>query len=340
MAAMLRRQRSLPARVVLIAAGVAVACGDDGDTQGGGGLGGAGGAADGGGGLSASDFIDPSSYDCGAGEPLPADRPYAFGCLHDASCMSRFIAAHRMGTIFAPENSLSALRASILIGADVAETDVRSTLDGRVVLVHDAEVDRTLDGTGNVRDFSLAEIQAMAMIPKSTDPVDADFSCDRAPTMEEALAVADGKIVIEFETKETEAAIVTAQYMSDNDLYGTAYIQCAPDECDAIRAVVADVPIMVRVTEMAHLDQVEAYDPPPILVEIDGTQTWLVPEVLDRIHGTGAKAFTNVFFSADVVAFGGDYSLYDEIFEKDVQVLQTEFPHWALYGIGRATPLP
>jgi hypothetical protein len=75
-------------------------------------------------------------------------------------------------------------------------------------------------------------------------------------------------------------------------------------------------------------------------VEIDANQTWLVPEVLDRIHGTGAKAFTNAFFSADLLALGGDYTLYGEMFDKDLQVLQTEFPHWALFGIERVTPLP
>lgn len=339
---MRRRKLALGRCLALFVAALAGACGDDAGGAGGeagAGIGGAGGAG-GADGLSASDFVDPGSYDCRAGDASPPLRPYRFGCLHDAGCTSRFIAAHRMGTIFAPENSLSALRASIVIGADVAETDVRSTLDGRVVLIHDAEVDRTLDASGNVRDFTLAEIQEMTMVPKATDPPDADFSCDRAPTIEEALAVAAGKIVIEFETKETEAGILTAQYLSDNALYGSAYLQCAPEECDAIRAVVPDVPIMVRVTEMAHLDRVEAYDPPPILVEIDASQQWLDAGVLDRIHGTGAKAFTNAFYSADLVAFGGDYSLYGEMFDKDLQVLQTEFPHWALYGIGRASPLP
>lgn len=303
--------------------------------EGGGDLGGAGGSA-----LTVTHFLDPADYDCGSSTaPTPNARPHAFTCLHDAECSSRFVAAHRMGIAFGPENSLSVLRASIVLGADIAETDVRLTKDGHVVLIHDDEVDRTLEGTGRLSDLTLAEIQALAMKPKDADPP-GDFSCDRAPTIEQALAVAKGKIIIEFETKQTEAGVATAQYMKEEGFYDSAYIQCDPDECDAVRAVVPDVPISVRVTEMEHLDRVEAYDPPPILVEIDASEAWTSAEILGRIEATGAKVFTNAFYSADIAAALGDVSLYEPMFDKGVHVIQSEFPHLALFALGRAEPLP
>lgn len=333
-------------KYLLLSSVLLVACGDDatapggagGESAGGGGQGAGQGA--GGGALMATDFLDPADYDCSSDmDPTPGARPHAFGCLHDAECSSRFVAAHRMGTPFGPENSLSVLRASILLGADIVETDVRLTKDGHVVLVHDAEVDRTLEGSGDLADLTLAEIQAMAMKPKDIDPP-GDFSCDHAPTIEQALAVAKGKTIIEFETKQTEAGIATAQYMKAEGFYDSAYIQCDPDECDAVRAAVPDVPISVRVTEMQHLDRVEAYDPPPILVEIDAIEEWTSAEVLGRIHAIGAKAFTNAFYSADFGAALGDVSLYEPIFDKGVDVIQSEFPHLALFALGRAEPLP
>lgn len=323
---------------------LAVGCGDS-STQPAGGQGGAGaGDATGGAGgadaLTATDFLDPAAYDCSSNQsPTPGARPHAFGCLHDPACSSRFVAAHRMGTPFGPENSLSVLRASILLGADVVETDVRSTQDGRVVLIHDDEVDRTLEGSGRVDDLTLAEIQALAMKPKPVDPP-GDFSCDHVPTMEQALAVAKGKTVIEFETKETAAAVATARYMKDEDYYDSAYIQCDPDECDAVRAAVPDAPISVRVKDMADLDRVEGYDPPPIVVEIDASQEWTARAVLARIRALGAKPFTNAFYTADIGAALGDVSLYEPIYDKGVDVIQTEFPHLALFALGRAEPLP
>ncbi len=328
--------------LLLALATALLACGDD-SGEGAGGSGANGGAGGSGGSgaapLAPEDFIDPKSYDCNAGDVSPPERPYRFGCLHDSACTSRFVVAHRMGGRFAPENSLSALRGSIAMGVDVAETDVRSTADGEVVLVHDVDIDRTVDGTGLVSELTLAELTALPLLPGASPP-GGDFSCDRVPTIQQALAVARGKIVIEFETKETPAAITTAQYLSDQGLYQSAYIQCTPDECDAIRAVVPDVPIMVRVKEMSELALAAAYDPPPIMVELSPESEFLEEAVLDGIHAYGAKTFTDVFTSADAAwLLGQDASLFDYFFDQQLDALQTEFPHIALWGIGRATPL-
>ena len=73
------------------------------------------------------------------------------------------MAGHRIATPFAPENSLSALRAAILLGVDVVETDVRLTADGVVVLIHDGSVERTLEGSGDVDQLTLAELQSLPM---------------------------------------------------------------------------------------------------------------------------------------------------------------------------------
>lgn len=46
-------------------------------------------------------------------------------------------------------------------GADILEMDVRLTADGEVVVIHDATVDRTTDGSGPVSSFSLSELQRL-----------------------------------------------------------------------------------------------------------------------------------------------------------------------------------
>ena len=62
-----------------------------------------------------------------------------------------FISAHRGFSARAPENTLPALQAALEAGAHVAEIDVRLTRDGKLVLMHDSEVDRTTDGSGAYR---------------------------------------------------------------------------------------------------------------------------------------------------------------------------------------------
>ncbi len=69
--------------------------------------------------------------------------------------------AHRGGVTDFPENTLYAYKQAALAGADVLEMDVYQTIDGELIILHDLDVDRTTNGTGNVGDFTLAELKAL-----------------------------------------------------------------------------------------------------------------------------------------------------------------------------------
>ncbi|MBQ3075518.1 MAG: glycerophosphodiester phosphodiesterase, partial [Clostridia bacterium] len=56
---------------------------------------------------------------------------------------------------------MEAFQAALDLGVDQIETDVRVTKDGKLVLIHDATVDRTTNGTGNVEDYTLEELQKL-----------------------------------------------------------------------------------------------------------------------------------------------------------------------------------
>ena len=69
--------------------------------------------------------------------------------------------AHRGGAAEAPESTLFAYRQALASGADVLEVDLHATSDGELVVVHGHEVDGLTDGTGDVEDLSLAQVQAL-----------------------------------------------------------------------------------------------------------------------------------------------------------------------------------
>jgi glycerophosphoryl diester phosphodiesterase len=69
--------------------------------------------------------------------------------------------AHQGGEGIRPENTRIAFRESLAVGADVLDTDVHMTRDGVLVLIHDESVDRTSDGSGEVRDLTLAELREL-----------------------------------------------------------------------------------------------------------------------------------------------------------------------------------
>jgi glycerophosphoryl diester phosphodiesterase len=71
------------------------------------------------------------------------------------------VIAHRGGAGIAPENTLLAFRLSQKLGVDAIELDVRMTKDEELVVIHDATVDRTTNGTGYVKEYTLEEIKKL-----------------------------------------------------------------------------------------------------------------------------------------------------------------------------------
>ncbi len=66
--------------------------------------------------------------------------------------------AHRCGR---PENTLAAIRKSHRQGAIGVEVDLAFSKDGKSVLIHDSEVDRTSNGSGFVSHFTLAQLKTL-----------------------------------------------------------------------------------------------------------------------------------------------------------------------------------
>ncbi|WP_329173838.1 glycerophosphodiester phosphodiesterase [Streptomyces sp. NBC_01477] len=85
---------------------------------------------------------------------------------------------HRGSREEAPENTLRSFRRAQEVGADGVELDVRVSRDGRLVVIHDATVDRTTNGTGKVHDLTRAQMAALDAgegegIPTLTEALDA-----------------------------------------------------------------------------------------------------------------------------------------------------------------------
>jgi glycerophosphoryl diester phosphodiesterase len=67
--------------------------------------------------------------------------------------------AHRGASGEAPENTLTAFQRAVALGMEYAELDVHASRDGVVVVNHDATLERTTNGHGQIRELSLAELQ-------------------------------------------------------------------------------------------------------------------------------------------------------------------------------------
>lgn len=97
------------------------------------------------------------------------------------------VLAHRGARTVAPENTIEAFTVAVVLGADGVELDVRRTVDGRLVVHHDAEA----EGLGVLAERSLHEI-------RSARPT--------IPTLEEVLDACAGVLVnVEIKNLPTDA---------------------------------------------------------------------------------------------------------------------------------------
>lgn len=74
------------------------------------------------------------------------------------------VLAHRGGAKLAPEHTMIAFEKAFELGVDGFEIDIRLTKDEEIVAFHDETIDRTSDGLGAVKDFTLEELKTLILV--------------------------------------------------------------------------------------------------------------------------------------------------------------------------------
>jgi len=123
------------------------------------------------------------------------------------------IMGHRGAAALEPENTLRSIRRALAIGAAAVEVDVQLTRDGELAVIHDGTVDRTTNGQGAVRDFTLAELKTL----------DAGLG-ETIPSLAEVAAAVAGKAHLIVEVKHPEAAPALLKFFQGRDIYQQAHV--------------------------------------------------------------------------------------------------------------------
>lgn len=105
------------------------------------------------------------------------------------------VIAHRGDWRNWPECSLKAFDSAIKMGADAVEVDVRRTLDGHLVVCHDARIDRTTSGKGEIKEMTLDSIRKFCLRAGNNIRKRDCF----IPTLEEVLDLCKGRCIINID---------------------------------------------------------------------------------------------------------------------------------------------
>jgi glycerophosphoryl diester phosphodiesterase len=127
----------------------------------------------------------------------------------------------------APENTLRSFVRAEQAGMDAIELDLHLSKDGALVVMHDADVGRTTDGSGPIAELTLAELREL----------DAGEG-ERVPVFEEVLDAV--RAPIQAEIKDTAAARALAEVMLRRGLADRVEVLSFHDE--ALAAISRLVP--------------------------------------------------------------------------------------------------
>jgi hypothetical protein len=223
---------------------------------------------------------------------------------------------HRGETPFAPANTIPSYEAAIAHGAKVIEVDVRTTSDGYLVCSHDSDVSIWTNGSGNIEDKTLAEVQALIVDDSDWGDQYPDL---HIPTFEEALAAIKGNAMVDIDAKSAPKDKII-QAVNDAGMHDEVIAYCSSTgEADEYVALDPTFPIMPAVYTLAEATYaLTTYSPDYIELETLDT------DVIAAVHAAGATAFLDALGVQDLMALLGTFEPWYEMLDDGIDVIQTD----------------
>lgn len=256
------------------------------------------------------------------------------------------IAAHRGCWRDNPENSMAAINACVDAGVDIVELDVQRTRDGYLVLHHDLTLDRMTDGYGRVEDTDLATIRSLRL-REGAGGSDAPLTDQRIMTLEEALEVVRGRILVNIDVKDSsldQAMAVVRKMKVEGNVLAKAVI--APEEIASLRQRIGDVPFMPILWEKDSdrplSERIQPYmATSPVAFEIVYDSPDYLVEGVPAIREGNVRAWANTMLPrysaglADEQAEHDPDGVWGVLLDQGVTMIQTDWPIKAVEYLDR-----
>lgn len=249
------------------------------------------------------------------------------------------VCAHRGDWRYAPENSLLAIQHCIEMGVDIVEIDLQLSKDSIIVLMHDETLNRTSTGKGKISDYTYEELKKFRIrdgLGRATP-----YSI---PTLEEAMLMAKGKILVNLDKAEAFLPVVFPILKKtgtvDHVIVG-AYLSLAAMQQSA-GVVLDSLLFMPKVNEAtlnisSYLNEYEQYlDFKVIQVRLETEASKLLPNLKKWRADYGSWIWVNTI-SADRSANHDDEHALDDpegnygwLTTKGINIIQTDRPQLLL----------
>jgi len=240
------------------------------------------------------------------------------------------VIGHRGAAAVAPENTLASFAAALEAGVDAVEFDVRLTIDGAPVVMHDDDVTRTTGARGRISEMTLAEVRALdagAGSIERSQPA-------RVPTVEEVLALVGGRVGVFVELKATldergfipagpVARAVVPLLVGLTDVVASSF---DPGGVEVVRAMAPAIPTALSVLRGFPIEQAIEQARAAGHAQIHPAQDAVSPEVVARARNAGLAVCCWTV---------NDVARARELLDMGVEGIFTDDPARILAGLGR-----
>lgn len=217
-----------------------------------------------------------------------------------------YVIAHRGDHVHHAENSIAAIASAAAIGADFAELDVRTTKDGKLVLMHDKTVDRTTEGHGAVKDMTEDEITHLTF---------KDYG-GNVPTFDQALDAAKGKIQIYLDWKDATPEAIF-KILSDHGMLDQVVVYGDHGELKKLQQLAPGIRVMPEAGTLEYLEKGQKELKPQVVAfEEDDFK----PEIVAQALREKEEIFLDRLWAQDTP------ELWQDAIDKGVRGIQTNRP--------------
>jgi glycerophosphoryl diester phosphodiesterase len=236
------------------------------------------------------------------------------------------ISAHRGGSEPGyPENTVLAFQHTLVATPAMFETDPRITKDGKLVVMHDATLDRTTMGHGPVKDLPLAQLQALSMKDATGSAVDT-----HPPSLDELIEWAKGRTILNLDIKDAPAA-QRLSIVRQHDAFGTVLFTV--HDADQAKFFYNSDHRSLLACVIFTIEQMKTYEAAGIpwsniAIGYVGTKSLSENKPLyDALHAKGIMVMVSTAPTDDKLPTAAQRSLaYRKVIEEGADILETDRP--------------
>lgn len=249
--------------------------------------------------------------------------PHILKEFHDPASKTVLVAAHRGAHKGNFENSIASTLRSIELGVDIIEVDVRTTKDGKLVLMHDSSIDRTTTGEGKVGDLTFEQIRKYRL-----KAPDGRISKEKVPTFEEFLEVAKGKIMIDIDMKTDNVEGIFEALKKTGATKEVFYFDNDYEQLDRVAKIHKGAKIMPRAYNFQMADSAITRFSPEV-VHIDSK--FYTTELTKMLRANKARIWINTLGDLDdEIRKGNGRKAIREATKHGANIIQTDEPETVL----------